>query len=60
MFIIDGASGLNGLHLTDFPSDAAWLAEKLSQGLKEHLLHTELPLSQILYQLKVSHLMLFY
>ena len=51
MFIIDGASGLNGLHLTDFPSDAAWLAEKLSQGLKEHLLHAELPLSQILYQI---------
>ncbi len=37
LFVIDGASGLTGLQVTDHSSDAAWLAEGLRQGLERLL-----------------------
>lgn len=37
IFAIDGASGLNGRHVTPADSDAAWLAEGLRCYLSEHL-----------------------
>ncbi len=37
LFVIDGASGLTPAHVTRSDSDAAWLAERLRQGLTKML-----------------------
>lgn len=46
--VIDGATGLNGIHLTPGPTDAAWLAGRLAQLLKEKLPDTDAPVPGIL------------
>lgn len=50
IFAIDGASGLNGCHVTPADSDAAWLAEGLRSYLSEHLSDENRTISEI-----VSH-----
>ena len=47
IFAIDGASGLNGRHVTQADSDAAWLAEGLRSYLCEHLTDTTRTIGEI-------------
>ena len=47
IFAIDGASGLNGRHVTKADSDAAWLAEGLRSDLCEHLGDTTRTIGEI-------------
>lgn len=37
LVVIDGATGLNGIHLTDKDTDAAWLAQRLCELLSHDL-----------------------
>jgi len=48
IFVIDGASGLNGCHVTPHPSDAAWLAEGLRLYLERELPHTARTIPEIM------------
>ena len=50
LFVIDGASGLTGTHITGHGSDAAWLAEGLRRQLVRLLPQMGLSLPQILSQ----------
>lgn len=59
LFVIDGASGLTDLRVTDQGSDAAWLAESLRLALERRLPHSDqaLPclLRDIAAQLKAQY-----
>ena len=48
LFVIDGASGLDAVHLTDAASDAAWLANKTGELLELNLPDPDLDLRDIL------------
>ncbi len=46
-FVIDGASGLTGVHVTDSKTDARWLAESLAAFLQETLGDPEREMTEI-------------
>ncbi len=54
LFVIDGASGLTGKKVTDYDSDAAWLADNLKTGLETSLPDFDRPISEILHDIALK------
>ena len=48
LIVMDGASGLNGIHLTSEPTDARWLAQTTVALLAEKLADPQLPINAAL------------
>lgn len=48
LVVIDGATGLNGIHLTDKGTDAAWLSQRLCGILSDRLSDTGCAVTEIL------------
>ncbi len=48
LVVIDGATGLNGIHLTNEGSDAAWLSRRLRDFLKSELTNVDMTVPDIL------------
>lgn len=46
--VVDGATGLENIHLTDAESDAAWMSHRLCELLKKNLPNTRVTLKSIL------------
>lgn len=48
LIVIDGATGLNGIHLTDNYTDAAWLSDRLCELLSRELFDLNASIPEIL------------
>lgn len=54
LIVMDGASSLGGIHLTDAPTDACWLAEETVTMLAKKLSKPAMPITQALDETAVK------